>query len=286
MSNSIIYDIKQVFRSNNYLYQIIIVNVAIFIALNIVIALTPVSVGDHVMRFFALSADVGSYFWMIWTYFTYMFTHTGFWHIAGNLILLYWMARILADLYGQKRVLELYVYGGLAGGLLFVIGYNLLPGYSTDTPLIGASAGVMSVMVAIGILQPDYRIRLPFFGEVALKYLVLFGFLYSTIIDLNMNTGGKMAHFGGAIYGALFAYYLPKGLDINKPISAFFKNIGSLFTTKPKIKVVHKNHNYQSSRSNPAEDQAQVDVILDKISKSGYDSLNQKEKDFLFKFGK
>ena len=286
MGTSIFNDIKQVFKTNNYLYQIIIVNAVVFIGLNVVIALTPVSVSDSVMSFFTLSANVSENYWMVWTYFTYMFTHKGLGHFFFNMLLLYWMGMILADLYGQKRVIGLYIYGGLMGGLLFVIGYNLIPGYSTNTTLIGASGGVMSVMVAIGVLQPNYQLRLPVLGEISLKYLVLFGFILSTILFLNKNTGGKLAHFGGAAYGAIFAYYLPKGTDITRIFTKWFEAIKNLFTRKPKIKVVHKSKNYTNTKSTSKQDQAQVDVILDKISKSGYDSLTKSEKDFLFKFGK
>jgi len=286
MGTSIFNDIKQVFKSGNYLYQIIIVNAVVLIILNVIIALTPSLVSSEVIRALALPANASDSLLLFWTYFTYMFTHTGLWHFASNMLWLYWMGIIFADLYGQKRVLQLYIYGGLTGGVLYVLSSFVLPTVSPNGYLIGASAGVMSVMIAIGVLQPNYKLRLVFFGEVSLKYLVMVGFLFSTVLDLNQNTGGKIAHFGGAAFGAFFAYYLPKGTDITSTFTKWFESIKSLFTRKSKIKVVHKSKNYTNTKSTSKQDQAQVDVILDKISKSGYDSLTKAEKDFLFKFGK
>jgi len=285
MNNSIFNDIKRVFTTKNYLYQIILVNAIVFITLNLVIALTPRSFSINIVRIFALPGNAPNSLLLFWTYFTYMFTHVGFWHIVGNMIWLYWMGMILADLYGQKRVLQLYIYGGLAGGILYVLSTIILPNNDDNSYLIGASGGVMAVMIAIGILQPNYKLRLILFGEVSLKYLVLVGFLYSTVMDLNLNTGGKIAHFGGAAFGAIFAYYLPKGLDVTHRMNSWFNAISSLFN-RPKIKVVHKTKNHKNTNTTSKQDQEQVDIILDKISKSGYESLSKKEKDFLFKFGK
>jgi len=286
VNNSIFNDIKQVFSTKNYLYQIIIVNAVVFIALNLVIALTPKAFSINIVRALALPGDITDSLLLFWTYFTYMFTHVRFWHFLMNMLWLYWMGIILIDLYGQKRLLQLYIYGGLAGGFLYVFSALILPSISPDSYLIGASAGVMAVMVGIGFLQPNYKLRLVIFGAVPLKYLALIGFVTSTILDVNLNTGGKIAHVGGGLFGALFGYYLPRGIDINRPVNHFFESLVSLFKRKPKIKVVHKNKGYQNSSTTSKQDQAQIDVILDKISKSGYDSLTKAEKDFLFKFGK
>ena len=286
MNNSIFNDIKQIFSTKNYLYQIIIVNAVVFILLNIVIALTPKSFSLNIVRALALPGDATDSLLLFWTYFTYMFTHVGMWHFLMNMLWLYWMGVILVDLYGQKRLLQLYIYGGLAGGIIYVISASILPAISANSYLIGASAGVMAVMVGIGFLQPNYKLRLVIFGAVPLKYLALIGFVTSTILDANLNTGGKIAHVGGGLFGLLFGYYLSRGIDINRPINNFFESIVSLFKKKPKIKVVHKSKNYTNTKFTSKQDQAQVDVILDKISKSGYDSLTKSEKDFLFKFGK
>lgn len=282
MSNSILTDIRKQFSSDNYLFQIIIINAFVFVGLNIIIALTPMDIHTAIMRYVGLSANLELYGWRIWTIITYMFTHIGIWHLASNLIWLYWMGLILEDLYGKKRILELYLLGGIAGGIAYLLAY-LLGVIDPNSYLIGASAGVMSIMVAIGILQPNYKLRLILIGEVSLKYIVLFGFLFSSVVDLNMNTGGKLAHFGGAIYGAIWAYYLPKGIDVNSIIMDRVNWLLSKIVNRPKVKVVHRNDNMKTHQP---MDQEKVNEILDKISKSGYDSLSKSEKDYLFKFGK
>lgn len=285
MTTSILDDIKKIFKNGNYLFQIIIVNAAIFIVLNIISALTPVSVFDEIIKYFGLSVDFSSNYWMVWTYITYMFTHLELWHIFFNMLFLYYLGHVLADLYGQRRVLETYLYGGIAGGLLYVIVSFFLPNTTPNQYLIGASGGVMAVMLATGVLQPNYILRFAILGEVKLKWVAIGGFVLSSLLDLDQNTGGKIAHIGGAVYGMLFALNLQKGTDINKVITKFLSGIVSVFTSKPKIKVVHKSKNYQKPTS-PQLTPEEVDVILEKISKSGYDSLTKKEKEFLFKFSK
>lgn len=283
MNNSIFTDLKKVFKSDNYLYQIIIINAVIFVLLNVILAATPIESHPSTLRYFGLSADLNQYFWRIWTYFSYMFTHVAFNHLFFNMLLLYMIGRIFADLYGNVRFLETYIYGGLLGGILFVASAYVAPSMSVSHYLIGASAAVMSVVVAIGFLQPEYMLHI-FTFKVPLKYVVLIAFITSTILYLDKNTGGKMAHFGGAAYGFLFAYYLKRGTNINDPITKFFKSFTTILGPG-KMKVVHKNTKFNKEKQDRVK-QEEIDKILDKISKSGYDSLTKVEKDFLFKFGK
>ncbi len=282
MNNSIFDDLKNVFKSNNYLYQIIIANAVVFIILNIALAITPPESSNSIIQFFGLSADFSTYYWRVWTFITYMFTHIGFRHLFFNMLLLYMLGKVLADLYGQKRLLLTYIFGGLLGGVLYMVSSVIIPNVSPDSYLIGASAGVMAVIIAIGFLQPNYMMQI-FTYRLQLKYVVLVAFIISSVLYLDTNTGGKVAHFGGALYGFLFAYYLPKGLDINLFIEKFFHSFTRVFRQKSKIKVVHKNKSHSKSTTTKAS-QAEVDKILDKISKSGYDSLTKTEKEFLFNF--
>lgn len=284
MNNSIFKDLLEVFKTKNYLYQIIIVNALVFVILNIIMAIAPAESYDTIIRFFGLSADISQYYWRIWTLLTYMFTHVGLSHVFFNMFLLYIIGRVFSDLYGSQRLLEGFIYGGIVGGLLYMISALVLPTVSTDSYLIGASGGVMAVIVATGFLQPNYQMFF-FTFRVPMKYVVLVAFILSSVLYIDQNTGGKVAHFGGALYGYLFAYYLPKGLDLNAKITKFFTGFIDLFKRKPKIKVVHKNKNHHQTPPNK-KSQEEVDKILDKISKYGYDNLTQEEKDFLFKFSK
>ena len=284
MNNSIFNDITEVFKSKNYLFQIIIVNAIVFVLLNVIIAIAPVDSRNDVVRFLGLSADIGNYYWRIWTIITYMFTHVGLSHAFFNMFTLYFIGRIFSDLYGQKRLLQGFLYGGVFGGVLYIISSIFIPNVSLDSYLIGASGGVMSIIVAIGFLQPNYTVQV-FTYRVSLKYVVLVAFIMSSVLYIDQNTGGKVAHYGGAAYGYFLAYYLPKGIDLNQRITEFLNRFIKLFKRKPKIKVVHKNDTYKKPQPE-SKSQAEVDKILDKISKYGYDSLSKEEKDYLFKFSK
>jgi membrane associated rhomboid family serine protease len=284
MNNSIFNDILNVFKSKNYLLQIIIVNAAVFVILNILLAVSPAESRNEIVRFFGLSADLGTYFYRFWTLLTYMFTHIGLSHGFFNMFLLYFIGHIFADLYGQKRLLQGYIYGGILGGFLYVFTSVFIPTVSTDSYLIGASAGVMSIVIATGFLQPNYVVQL-FTFKIPMKYVVLVAFITSSVLYIDQNTGGKVAHYGGAIYGYLLAYFLPRGLDLNEKITRFLSTVFSVFKSKPKIKVVHKNDSFKRQKTD-TKSQEEVDKILDKISKYGYDNLSKEEKDYLFKFSK
>lgn len=282
MNNNFIHQIKAFFKTGNYLHQVIAVNVALFVVFNLLRALAPTTYILS-MRLFGLSADVVSYFWAPWTYITYIFTHTDLNHILYNMLWLYFMGRILSDLYGQKRFLEIFMYGGISGGVLYVISAYVTPFVGVESYLIGASAGVTAVLIAIALLQPNYRLNLLILGPVELKYIALVGFIMSSIVDFNINSGGKIAHIGGAIFGAAYGYFLPKGRDIALPITSVIEKLYNSIFNRPKIKVVHKNSKQRKTTTQTDSfSQERVDQILDKISKSGYDSLSKAEKEYLF----
>ncbi|HBH05528.1 MAG TPA: rhomboid family intramembrane serine protease [Flavobacteriales bacterium] len=280
----ILEDIKKLFRNGNYVGQTVLINAAVFLVLNLALAFSPASWDYTILRWLGLSADIPESLMRIWGYITYMFVHQRFFHLLFNVLWLYWIGRILADIYGQKRYLEVYLLGGLSGGILFVLAAQILPGISTDNFLIGASGSVLAILIATAVLLPDYTMNLLFFGPVRLKYIALVGFILSTLLDLNQNTGGKVAHMGGALYGAVYALQLRNGRDINAGVVGAWNRFAKLFKRKPKLKVVHRNSTGSSKSMKDIDRQAKIDAILDKISSSGYDSLSSAEKDFLFKF--
>ncbi|MGB0166109.1 MAG: rhomboid family intramembrane serine protease [Luteibaculum sp.] len=229
-----------------------------------------------------------------WTIITYMFTHEGLWHILVNMLIFYYIGNIFSDLLGNQRVLPLYIFGGVAGLLLYVLSFNLIPAFgSARLPIIGASASVLAIMVATATYVPNYPIRLMLLGTVALKYIAAF----YVVIDLlalrgtSGNLGGHIAHLGGAIFGFIYARQLTKGNDLGKYFYLIVNSFKGLFQSKPKVKVVHKeksktSKNTTGKKSSSDDYQKRVDEILDKISKSGYQKLTQEEKDFLFNASK
>lgn len=291
MANFIAEDFKRIMRGKNYTQKLILINCVVFIVLNILLAATPASAGKVILQSISLPAGVVASIMKIWTYLTYMFVHQGFLHILFNMLWLYWMGRIVSDIYGSDRVLILYIFGGIAGGVTFTL-ISSLGFIPPNNYLIGASGGVLAVIVGTAALLPDYQLRLILIGPVKLKYLALVGFILSTVLDFTQNFGGKIAHVGGAAFGLIYGLQLKRGVEItDKPIG-FFKSVIDAFKTGKKMKVVHKNKKKPGYASNSpkgsytnlseSEKQQKVDVILDKISQSGYDSLSKAEKDFLF----
>jgi hypothetical protein len=180
--------------------------------------------------------------------------------------------------------------GGFAGALVYILAFNLFPAFASmihSSYAIGASAGVLAIVVATATLLPEYRINLFLFGPVALKWIAV----ASVIIDLlsinGTNSGGHLAHLGGALYGFLFINQYKKGRDISKGLNTLIDKIADLFRKKSRLKVVFKrpltDEQFQDQKKNREQ---QINRILDKISKSGYDSLTREEKDTLFKASK
>lgn len=283
-------DLKLAFRNGTALIQVIIINVAVFLALTLI----------RIFGFFFQTkplADVmpwisGHSNWEVmlfkpWTAITYMFVHEGLWHIVFNLILLYFAGRLFVDLLNSKRFIGVYILGGLAGFALYFLAYNTLPVFrGPDSLILGASASVMAVLVAIATYMPNMEVRLILIGNVKLKYVAI-AFVALDVLFLDGgNTGGRLAHIGGAAFGYFYALQLQKGKDLATPVYAvgdFFRN---LFVPKPKLKVASRNASAKTSPPRPSADQERIDRILDKISRSGYDSLSKEEKAILFNASK
>lgn len=271
-------------KGNSAIRQIIAINLAVFvftIFIGVIAKLGGYS-SDDVLQYFYLPSNLGHLLIRPWTIITNIFFHGGFWHILGNLLLLYFLGGILEDFLSPKHIWKIFLYGGLAGGFLFVFSYNVFPIFkelSTYQKLLGASGGVTAIIVATGIHLPHYNIR-PFgLFNVEMRWVALF-FVFRDLymFPASDNTGGLFAHMGGAIFGALYILHLQG--KINLPSFATTPK----FTSNPKrVKVDEKELNYKPKTNTTRPNQEQIDAILDKISHSGYDSLSKEEKDILFK---
>lgn len=269
------------FRSGNPIYLFIGINILVFIAIN-AFTLGEFLSGRHglasswILRHVSVPASFNEIPAKFWTIFTYMFVQKDFFHILFNMLWLYWLGQIFMDFLNKKQFIFTYLSGGIAGATLYLLAYNLIPVFAegaSKSILLGSSASVMAIVVATATLVPDYTIRLLFFGNVKLKYLALAYFLLDILSMSGANPGGSIAHIGGAIMGFFFIKQLQAGNDFSK-----------LFEKKSKLKVV-KNTTSKNSKNDFA-DQAIIDSILDKISKSGYESLSKEEKEQLFKASK
>jgi len=321
MLQSIWEDIKREFNYGNMVTRIIIVNIGFFVTINLVRAGVYFAHSGQVwsaegfrqfLGYIAMSSDGLTLLTRPWILLTSMFAHYDFWHILWNMLYLFWFGRIFGDFLGNQRVLPLYLLGGFAGSLLYFATYNLLPYGGQEAGLaLGASAAVMAIVTGAGTIAPDYSIRLLFLGNVKLKYLVAaILFIYLISLTNGVNEGGHYAHFGGALLGFIFVRQLQSGNDWSRPINQVLDQITGFFTRlldrnrRPRgPKVIYRNPERRSkasqsrnkkgrshgeARSDTAatNHQERLDAILDKIKKTGYDSLNEEEKEFLFNASK
>lgn len=241
------------------------------------------------ISFFELSSDWGTLLFRPWSILTYSFIHSGFFHLFWNMYLLYFSSRLFLNLFSIKIFLNVYFLGVVVGAFTFLLSYALFPAFQNTTPaMIGASAGVMGIFVFISTYSPDQEVRIIFFN-IKLRYLAI-GFVLIDIIQIPYgNAGGHLAHLGGAVSGFLYAQRLQNGIDIGLPFERFIAKTIDLFKKKPTLRTVHKKKLSKKNKSTTTTDtlhQKQIDAILDKISTSGYESLSQNEKDYLFQAGK
>ena len=241
------------------------------------------------ISFFELSSDWRTLFFRPWSIVTYSFIHSGFFHLFWNMYLLYFSSRLFLNLFSVKIFLNVYFLAVVVGAFTFLFSYTLFPAFQNAAPsMIGASAGVMGIFVFISTYSPDQEIRIIFFN-LKLRYLAI-GFVLMDIIQIPYgNAGGHLAHLGGAALGFLYAQRLQKGIDIGLPFERFIAKTTDLFKKKPTLRTVRKKKISRKTKSTVTSDtlhQKQIDSILDKISTSGYESLSQKEKDYLFQAGK
>jgi membrane associated rhomboid family serine protease len=288
-------DLKRFFKSSGILPRLIIINVAVWILIQIVFVIawtfnsSELFIEQTILDYFALPASLELLIIRPWTLFTYMFLHTSFWHILFNMLWLYWFGKIFTQYLNERQLITTYILGGLAGGLLYMLAYNIFPVFQPYIPnarALGASASVMGIVAAISLYVPNYTISLIFFGRVKIFYLALVLFIIDFFMIRHGNAGGHIAHIGGAIYGFIYVYYLRRGKDISKLFPRFGnKGRKVKFTYKkstPKKEKHKRPASDDSFNRNRAEKQKHIDEILDKISRSGYDSLSKEEKELLF----
>lgn len=283
-------DIKYNFRQkDNGLIKIILINVIVFVImaiLNVIFRLSSLdSLSEQLRHLVALPAEFSRFVFRPWTILTYFFTHslTDLLHIVFNMLFLYWFGRIIAEYIGNRRLVNLYLTGGIFSGFVFLLLFNLIPFYihrSAGITLVGASGSVYAVVVAAATLLPHYRFNLIFLGPVKITYIAAFFIVISIIGSVEANAGGNVCHLGGALFGYLYVSQLRKGRDMGKPINliaGWIKNIG-----KPSMKVSYRSPSAPADKNTPIS-QEEIDRILDKINKSGYESLTKAEKERLFK---
>ena len=300
-------------RSGNFRYKLktatvteklIAINVVVFILFFLVrtIAFLFQMPTDFLMEWFVFPKEPAEFLFKPWSIITYAFLHSGIWHILSNMLILYYAGIYFLNYFSPKKLLNFYFLGAIFGALVYMASYNLFPAFQGTgrSYLLGASAAVMSVLVGIATHIPQMRIRLMLIGSIKFWWIAAFLVTLDVIqIPIN-NPGGHLAHLGGAAFGYIYASQLGRGNDIASGFEKMMDWIASLFsgskstTKRSNLKTVHRRKKtgstsataYSSGVRNKKEEQEKIDAILDKISKSGYDSLTRQEKEFLFNAGK
>lgn len=292
-------EFKYSFKEKNNFNVLIYINLIIFIIVQLikVILFLQGKTNIEFIQYLAVPANVLSLKIFPWTVFTYMFTHESFLHILFNLLAFYWFGKLFLQYLSQKQILGVYILGGLVGAIFYIVAFNFFPAFSLIKNVslaLGASASVMAVIFAIAVLTPNQEIYLMFFGKIKLKYLALIVVLVDILSIPTGNAGGHIAHLGGAFLGAMFTILYKRNIDITSFITKSINWIKNLLISEPVVKgkANNKNINYSKKETDwtynarKHAEQEEINKILDKVSKSGYDSLSSSEKDNLFKQSK
>ncbi|MFY9243094.1 MAG: rhomboid family intramembrane serine protease [Polaribacter sp.] len=281
---SFIDDIKNRYSKGNIVEKLIYINIAVFILTLLISVIQGLYKGqvNWLVEWFSLDDDVNSLLKKPWSIISYGFLHADFLHILMNLIVLYFIGNLFIEYFTQKKLLSFYFLGTFFGGIFYIFSQNYFPLFEgRSSLLVGASAGISAIFIGITTYMPNYQLKLRFIGFVKLWYLAAFWITLDVLGLIGGNAGGHFAHLGGALFG--YIYVAKAG---NKNINLFDK-IASIFTQKKSpLKTVYKSNEKRKATETTDFTQKQIDDILDKISKSGYDTLTKQEKEFLFKQGK
>ncbi len=291
---AIIDEIKASFKKGSPLTRLIYINLAFFVLVNLVevfyYLLNRHPSYPNFLLLFAVPADLGQLASRPWSIITYMFLHKNFLHILFNILWLYWFGKVFLEYLDARKLVGVYLLGGLSGAVLYIAAFNFFPVFSQELGLsyaLGASASVMAIVIAIAAYVPNYTMNLLFLGRVKIIYIAIIGFLITSVFDFSINTGGKIAHIGGGLFGYLYVLRYKQGKDMTRGINRLLERLFSLFKPNPKIRVTHRNTDTDLDyNARKVDEQKEVDRILDKIAKSGYSSLSNKEKEILFRQSK
>ena len=284
-------DIKRTFKEGSVLTRLIYVNLGVFVVVKLIgvifyLAGQPFSL----VEWLAIPSRMDELAMKPWTPITYMFLHESFLHILFNILGLYWFGKLFLYHFEGEKMLGVYLLGGLAGAFLFVAVFNISPTFESVRGLmLGASAAVFAILVAVAVYDPNREIHLFFIGRFPLKYIAGFYVLLSVLSISSSNPGGNLAHLGGAAWGWFYIYQLRRGKDLGAGLVKLIDKVAEMFKPGKNMKVTFKQQpprdDYEYNRQKNIH-QDEINRILDKIAKSGYESLTKKEKEILFKQGK
>ncbi len=295
-------EIKQTFKRGSIVTRLIYVNLAVFLALRIILVVFSLFNSSlPIIEWLALPSDISLLMRRPWTLITYMFLHYSFIHILFNLLWLYWFGKIFLQYFDEKKLLSLYFLGGISGGIIYMLAYNIFPAFESIAHagrLLGASASIIAIVIATAVYTPNLSLHLfplsALFGPIKIVWIALASVLIYIIGVGGSNAGGNLAHLGGALWGYLYMLHLKKGNNITASFDTwlyqFFSKAGAFFSKRNHMHVSYRrdkvqNMNDREYNKKKKAEKEEINIILDKIARSGYDSLSKKEKEMLFKMG-
>ncbi|EAR12038.1 putative transmembrane rhomboid family protein [Polaribacter irgensii 23-P] len=277
--------IKYKYKTGSIIEKLIYINVAIFACTLLVTLYQSLYQQEQnfLVQWFALDDNFNEFVGKPWSILSYGFLHANFIHLIFNMITLYFVGNLFTQYFTQKQTLNFYLFGTLFGGVLFILSQSYFPLFEgRNSTLVGASAGISAIFIGISTYMPNYELKIRFLGFVKLWHLALIWLALDIIGLVGPNAGGSFSHLGGSLFGFLYVNQVSaKKIKLFDVFSAFFNS------KKNTLKTVHKATNKkEKTPKSKGLHQEKVDMILDKISKSGYDTLTKNEKEFLFKQGK
>jgi membrane associated rhomboid family serine protease len=293
-------DIRRFFLQRSILSNLILTNIGVWLLVkmtNVILFLYlqpgSTSANEWFLHLFAVPAYLPALVNVPWTPLTYMVLHFDFWHILFNMLWLFWFGKIFLEYLNSRQLFQTYIIGGLTGAVFYIAAFNFFPVFKTALPVsyaLGASASVMAIVAAISFFVPNYTIQLLFIGRVKIIYLALILFIFDFFAIPGDNSGGHIAHLGGALWGFIYILLVRKGLTGYRPLnsSGWMSILKKRFSFGRREKDIFRNFDkrpFSDEEYNLRKNarQGKIDDILEKISKGGYESLTKSEKEFLFK---
>lgn len=285
-------NLKVKFLEGDLLLRLLYINIGMFLLIRLADVLLMLFNYPFapILRYLEFPSAPMEFLFQPWSLLTYMFTHYDVLHILFNMLWLYWFGRMFLTYFDARKLFGVYLLGGIFGALLFMVAYNLFPYYADAAScsyLLGASASVMAVVFGVSFYARDAEVMLFLFGRIKIFYLALLTLLLDLLSITSGNAGGHLAHIGGALFGIWFASRMRSGKDLTRTLNRLLDNVSNLFRKKPKMKVTYKrtetDYEYKARKR---EEEMQLDAILDKLKRSGYQSLSAEEKKQLFNASK
>jgi membrane associated rhomboid family serine protease len=301
MATSLTDDLRRAMRANgNALHRLIIYNVVVYVIMVVLGVVLKLSGAPDLYATIhgwlilpSWLTGAGSLLTRPWTLLTYAFVHEEFFHILFNMMNLYWFGMLIREYLGARRLVSLYILGSLVGALLFLLALNFIPELVRrfgPVAVQGASGGVVAIIVGAATLLPDYTFMLILLGPVRIKWIAAVLVLLSVSGLTGGNAGGQAVHLGGALLGFVYIKQLRAGRDLGAPVQAVGRWFSNLFgggdggsTSRPAMRVTSRGGKAAPPKASNTADQVIIDQILDKINRSGYESLTKEEKQQLFR---